>query len=66
MKIVKMVDDKEEKMDEIVSFFLFVCVRTFCANILLVYSMNILHNEIYLSCLASFTYAYQSKSNGAR
>ena len=49
MKIVKMVDDKEEKMDEIVSFFLFVCVRTFCANILLVYSMNILHNEIYLS-----------------
>ena len=65
MKIVKMVDDKEEKMDEIVSFFLFVCVRTFCANILLVYSMNILHNEIY-SFLASFTYAYQNKSIGAR
>ena len=67
MKIVKMVDVTEENLEEVVSFFFFsFCVRIFCANILRVYSMNIRHNEIYLSILASFTFAYQSNSIEAR
>ena len=34
MKIVKMVDDKEEKMDEIVSFFSFrLCQNILCQHI---------------------------------
>ena len=66
MKIVKMVGGKEENLEEVVSFFFSFCVRIFCANILQVYSMNLLHNEIYLSILASFTFAYQSNSIEAR
>ena len=39
----RMVGVKEENLEGFVSFFLSICVRTFCANILQVYSMNIEH-----------------------